>query len=199
MARIQHGPVVASASGRIGGVVIRQTRFGPVVQTAFDVPPYTTPAALAAKARFRIAQNAWSIMPSNFSDIVTACHKALHSGIPGPWITAMLAYMRGDPWTYRPCTNPEIEQFITSIDYYGGQCRVFLHPILSADWRLVLCLYFHPVHGVDRSLGWIGRFHSGSYVLVPLTALPAGASIVIIPKRFSPHKAIGRGDAHALP
>ncbi|MBA7633560.1 hypothetical protein ES703_41128 [subsurface metagenome] len=199
MARLEHGPIVASASGRIGRIVIRQTRFGPVAQTAHDPPAYQTEKALAAKARFRTAQNAWSIMPTDLSDHLRAFHREHRLGIPGPWTSAMLNYMGGQPFDYKPATNPEIEIHITSIVPQFPGYIVNIRPLDDPDWYRAFYLYFHPTDGVDRSLGWTRVEHSGTLILTKACSLAAGAHIVVIPNRVSGPAAIGRGDAYPLP
>ncbi len=199
MARIQHGPVVASASGRIGGVVIRQTRFGPVAQTAYDVPSYQTAPALAAKARFRTAQRAWSIMPTDLSDLLRACHRALHAGIPGPWITAMLAASVGTPWHYLPATNPEIEFHISSINWIGQDYQIWYWPDLPSGWQDCWYLLFHPINGVHPEVRWRKKSFGNDYVLIPRIWWEPGLHIVILPSTWKAYDAVGRGDVAELP
>lgn len=199
MARIEHGPVVASASGRIGRLVIRQTRFGPVAQTAYDPPAYKTEKALAAKARFRTAQNAWSIMPTDLSHPLREYHRHHHLGIPGPWISAMLNYMGGQSFDYKAATNSEIELHITSIVPQFPGYIVNVRPVSDPNWCRAFYLYFHPTHGVDRSLGWIRVDHSPTFINTAACSLPPGAHIVVIPNRVTPPERLGRGSAHLLP
>lgn len=199
MARLQHGPVVSSASGRIGRIVIRQTRFGPVAQTAYDVPPYTTPKALAAKARFRTAQNAWSIMPSDLSGVVGDIHRKHAYGVPGPWITAMLAYMVGQPWKYPPATHPGKELAIESVEICASWWYVHFRETLAMPWNGFWSLTFHATEGVNREYGWQYGAHEGDKLIVPYYTCPHGWSFVILPTLVTSFDVLGRGDAVVLP
>lgn len=199
MARLQHGPIVASASGRIGRLIIRQTRFGPVAQTAYDPPSYQTDAALAAKARFRTAQNAWSAMPATLSTPLKAMHAAQHLGVPGPWITAMITFMGGAPWEYLPATNPERELKINDIINFGAYWKVLLRHDLVYPWDTVHAVWNNPTTGFEPGRGWWTVVGSGNELLVPRRLPHHDMFLLLIPRHHPPTIAFGRGDAHFAP
>lgn len=199
MAKILLGCIASELTGRLGQMIARRTRFGPVVQTAYQVPSYKTEAALAVKARFRTSQNAWSIMRTDLSDHLRALHAARGAGVPGPWHTAMLNYMHGQPFEYWPATNPEIELHIESVVPQNGTYIVHFRQPLPYPWHHAYYLFFHPAEGVDRTNGWVRGEHSGAFLNTLTCPLGPGASIVIIPSRYPPPEGIGRGDAHLLP
>lgn len=64
MAKIQFGPAIAAASGSIGGVVFSHGPYGPYIRRRAIPTISTTSYAMAAKARFTAASQAWQGLPA---------------------------------------------------------------------------------------------------------------------------------------
>jgi hypothetical protein len=60
MAKITYGPLITSANGKIGGVVFRAGRTGPVAQAAPTVQRAKTPGRELAKAALQACSIAWA-------------------------------------------------------------------------------------------------------------------------------------------
>lgn len=63
MAKINTGPLISDASGRIGPIVFRRTRFGQVVQAAPKMPPITSATVIANNTLLGDAQRVWGRIP----------------------------------------------------------------------------------------------------------------------------------------
>lgn len=66
MAKVDMGPVVAAASGRVGPAVFYRTRFGQVVASRENQKVHTSAAAMETKTRFRRSQVTFARMGVNY-------------------------------------------------------------------------------------------------------------------------------------
>lgn len=154
MARIQLGPLAASVSGRMGNLLFRRTRWGPVVQSMHEMPDSVSDATLDAQNRFRVAARSWSLMYLGMRTTFTAVQRSRSTGSPGPWVGALLDYLAGRAWAYPLVTHPSyhLPPFVCS--WFGDSivCTMDSEPAPPVN-RVWVHVFSYP------DLGHIGRWY----------------------------------------
>jgi len=199
MARVSLGPITTFVSGRIGRLVLRQTRFGTVAQIAPARPPNETPAMAQTRRLFRVGVRAWHTLPAPLAQALEALHRAAQHGSPGPWITAFARYHYTGLWAYPFRTNPAPTIQILSIIELPTSWSVICSNLLPANWDQAWCLIFNPLVDIV-SLGWQTVPAGDTLISVDKCPLPPGpCHLLLIPKLSGSNKDCGSGDAHVLP
>lgn len=98
MAKILTGPLAAGISGKLGPVVFHQTRFGQVVQSKAKPRTYTTPAALATKARFKECASACGQFGASVGYAIQLAAAEQGTNIQGVFNSRYLRWRNGEAW-----------------------------------------------------------------------------------------------------
>jgi hypothetical protein len=97
MAKINTGPLIADATGAIGPLVFRRTRFGQVVQARPKMPPIKNSTVLANNSLFADAQNLWSRLPPTISSQMARLPYSEPVSLNGQFVRQQLHLLRSEP------------------------------------------------------------------------------------------------------
>lgn len=143
MAKIALGPFASSISGRIGKLLVRQTRFGTVVQQQHPPREEVTPREQQVRDRFAVAVRTWLLLDYVGADCLAPLQRAAGTGSPGPWLTAILRYLETGEYRYPYATLPQIAPIIERIWFDGVWWKCTLNHAAVPPCTLLYALKFN--------------------------------------------------------
>ncbi len=199
MAKLQLGPLTSQISGRVGSLLFRRTRFGPVVQKMHPVRSTTTEAELAARSRFRIATHSWSVMYDSVQASYTQLQRTANTGTPGPWVASMLGYLAGRDWHYTVVSHPSVHVTITHSHFDGD--GLWVRVVKKPDppfTNVIIFVFAYPE--TDFVARWYHPGYSGDqYILKVLPSDPKPDHVVVVPVDPLITGVTGQGDSRPIP
>ena len=90
MAKSIYGPLALAASGSVGDVTFRQTRYGQVIQAKPVPTGEPSPSQIAQRNEFRTGIGLWSALTTPTKQIITTRTKPLPTSPTGVWMSAWL-------------------------------------------------------------------------------------------------------------